>query len=378
MDKNERKQNFYKALPTVGLYIHVPFCVSKCPYCDFYSVPSDEETKEQYVQAVLRELNKRKDTFFVDTLYFGGGTPSLLGPQNLYILTDTVRQWFCKDTWECTLEANPAEDLEDVFAAFAQAGGNRVSMGLQVADDTLLQKLGRRHTVAQAEKAVKDLQKQGIHRYSFDLMLGIPDQTERHIQNSVAFCQEMGAEHVSSYLLKLEPNTPFGIKPPALPSEDQTVEFYLQTCCLLEEKGYLQYEISNFAKAGQQSLHNLKYWDAKDVVGIGPAAHSFFNGKRTFYPRDLQSFLLGTLQEEEETNVACPAGSLEEYGMLRLRLTEGITQEGMQKRFGKPIPKGWIENAQKLPPNLCVTDEKGIHLTRDGFLVSNTILARIM
>lgn len=372
-------ENKQRDLPVIGLYIHIPFCISKCPYCDFYSMASDEDTKDAYMKAVLRTLEEKKGTFLVDTVYFGGGTPSLMGLQRIDTILSFIREnFYAHDHVECTLEANPAEDLSEVFRAFWQAGGNRISMGLQAANDELLKALGRRHTVYQAERAVDQARSLGFQRISLDLMLGIEGETINHIKQGVDFCKKVNTDHVSAYLLKIEPNTPFAKRDLQLPSEDESAEQYLYVCQQLEQAGYHQYEISNFAKPGQESRHNLKYWNCEDVVGIGPAAHSLWKGKRSFYPRDIQGFIQGALREAEENDPIIVTGSMEEYGMLRLRLTEGISKELFEKRFGRSIPSEWIDNAQKLPPNLCITNENGIHLTPEGFLVSNAIISAIL
>lgn len=373
------KMNKKQALPTAGLYVHVPFCVSKCPYCDFYSLSSDEETMDRYVKAVLRDLQTYKGQFLADTVYFGGGTPSLLGSKRIYTLMNTIREWFAVDeNAECTLEANPAENLEEVFHAFYEAGGNRISMGLQTADNRLLKKLGRRHTVQQVEKAVKDARKTGFTRISLDMMLGIPDQTREHIQKTAAFCETCGVEHVSSYMLKIEPGTPFALHPPIVPDDEETADLYLFACEQLESRGYKQYEISNFAKPREESRHNLKYWNGEEVLGIGPAAHNFWDGKRTYYERDLSRFLEGTQKAILAEANGMEDGSKEEYAMLRLRLNEGLLEEKFEARYGEKIPQIWRDRAAKIPSKFIICDEKGIRLTREGFLLSNAILTEIL
>lgn len=335
---------------------------------------------DAYTKAVCRELEKRKGQFVADTLYFGGGTPSLLGPKRIYEIVSKARMWFdMPSDAECTLEANPAEDLEEVFSAFAQAGGNRLSMGLQVADDVLLKKLGRRHSVNQVCKAVEDAKKNHISRISLDLMLGIEGQTMEHVKRGIELCDALGTEHVSSYMLKIEPGTPFALHTPKLPTEEETVDLYLFTCDELSKHGYEQYEISNFAKNGAVSRHNMKYWNCDFVVGIGPAAHSFWNGNRTYYERDVKRFIEGTLEEKQDmSETKVKDGSMEEYAMLRLRLVDGLREDLFYDRFGEHLPQSWRDRAKTIPSSLLKMDEEGICLTRDGFLVSNAILSRIL
>ena len=364
----------------IGLYLHIPFCVSKCPYCDFYSFAADEETMDAYVEALIREMARwSRDTHAVaDTLYLGGGTPSLLGGKRLARLVEAARQAFSLDNAEITLEANPAERLDDTFAAFTAAGGNRLSMGLQTGTDAALQRLGRRHTVAQAEAACDAARRAGIRRLSLDLMLALEGQTEQDVRHSVAVVDELGATHASSYLLKIEPGTPFATRPLQLPTDDQAAELYLTAVEALAERGFAQYEISNFAKNGEVSRHNLKYWNSDEVLGIGAAAHSCYAGRRFAYPRDAAAFIRGNRPLDEPTDAIAPVGSETEYAMLRLRLCEGLTEQGFAARFGHPIPENWRKKAALLPPSLVTADADGIRLTPEGFLVSNAILAHLL
>lgn len=358
---------------TKGIYIHVPFCISKCPYCDFYSMPADEETKDAYTFKVIRELQKNNVT--ADTVYFGGGTPSLLGGKRIASILENV---VLAKGAEVTLEANPGDDLHEVFSTFAKAGGNRVSMGLQAADEVSLKALGRRHSVQQAENAVKTAKQVGISNISLDLMLGIPGQTKDLVKNGVYFCSKLGVPHVSFYMLKLEPNTPFGKHPPQVPGDDETAELYLYACELLEADGYAQYEISNFAKPGMESRHNQKYWNCDEVLAIGPGASGYEGQIRYTYPRNLQMFLDGTIRKQTDADDEIRAGSKEEYAMLQMRQSHGICEETFRMRFGISIPTVWRERAARLPKNLIVSDAQGIRLTREGFLVSNQILSSIL
>lgn len=365
----------------IGLYIHVPFCVQKCPYCDFYSAPPREGwALDAYTDGVLAAIKKWGERLHTaaDTLYFGGGTPSLLGGARLSAIVEAARRHFCLfDGAEVTLEANPADDLAETLAAFAAAGGNRLSLGMQSAVPAELQALGRRHTPADVERTVAAARRAGIENVSLDLMLGVPNQTAASVRRSVACLTELGATHASAYLLKLEPGTPFGAHPPVLPDEDATVELYQWTMELLEMAGYRQYEISNAAQPGKESRHNLKYWNSDPYLGIGPAASSYLGCKRFHYPRDTAAFLAGAEPEEEKDGMI-PTGSAEEYALLRLRLTEGLTEAGFAARFGGRIPSEWRQRAAALPPALVTEDAAGIRLSRQGFLVSNTLIGHIL
>lgn len=367
---------------SIGLYLHIPFCASKCPYCDFYSLTTDETTWDAYTAALCSSIERwaERTAESADTLYLGGGTPSLLGPDRLTrILTTARRAFHIDDTAEITLEANPGDDLPSVFAAFKEAGGNRVSLGMQSVIPTQLRALGRRHTVEEAYAAVKAAQTAHIDNISLDLMLGTPDQTADDVRSAVDRCAAWGATHVSAYLLKIEPHTPFGAMPPSLPDEDTVVALYHTAADALEMHGFVQYEISNFARDGHISRHNTKYWNGVPYLGIGPSAHSFYGGKRFAYPRDLEAFIRGNEPSAERPeNGDIAEDSPEEYAMLRLRLTAGLREEEYQVRFGTPIPAEWRRRAASLPSSLIVSDKDGIRLTRDGFLVSNAVLARLL
>jgi oxygen-independent coproporphyrinogen-3 oxidase len=282
---------------------------------------------------------------------------------------------------EITLEANPAENLSDVFHAFVNAGGNRLSMGMQSAHADELRYLGRRHTPEQVERAAEAAYAAGLTNLSLDIMLGIEGQTRESVVDSVRECKRLGAKHISAYLLKIEEGTPFYKSKDQLqlPDEDAAVERYLAAGETLDAAGYTQYEISNFAVPGFESRHNLKYWNEEPYLGIGPAAHSFIGGKRFYYPRDISSFIRGAEPlTESDGDSAITENSVEEYLMLRLRLTKGVTEQEFMARFGREIPIEWRERAKNIPPHLLVNDNTGIRLTREGFLLSNAIIGKLI
>ena len=369
----------------IGLYIHIPFCVSKCPYCDFHSsaigTPLQVQARlDAYADALLRSMNGWADRLPVtaDTLYFGGGTPSLMGGERLARVIGEAQRLFGLQDAEITMEANPADDLADTLAAFAAAGGNRLSLGMQSAVPTELALLGRRHTPDDVARTMADARRAGIDNISLDVMLGVGGQTVATACHSVDVAAELGATHLSAYLLKIEPNTPYGAcPPPDLPSEDDTVDLYLAAFERMEHHGYHQYEISNASLPGRESRHNLKYWQSLPYLGIGPAASSCVGGKRFTYPRDTAAFVVGCDPVEDPCEGAA-VGSAEEYAFLRLRLTEGLSAADFAARFGKALPAEWVKNALALPTSLVVADDRGIRLTRDGFLLSNTLISRII
>ncbi len=367
----------------IGLYLHVPFCASKCPYCDFYSLAGQtDEDKDRYLQAMLASLHEWASQLntTADTVYLGGGTPTLLGPDRLARLIAAARDAFCvPNDAEITLEANPGDDLCDVLRAFVAVGGNRLSLGVQSVNERHLQILGRRHTVSDVNAAVIAAHRAGLSNISCDLMLGTSEQTVADVRTAARRFAEWGARHVSAYLLKLENGTPYAATPPSLPDEDEAAALYLEAVAALKEQGYAQYEISNFAQPDFESRHNLKYWNLEPYLGIGPAAHSFLNGSRLYYPCSLSAFLDGCEPlRETPDNTVIPENSPAEFAMLRLRLTAGLTEKGYLSRFGSSIPTVWREKAATLPPHLVTVDAKGIRLSPEGFLVSDAILAHIL
>lgn len=362
----------------IGLYVHVPFCDGKCPYCDFYSMRADDFQKDAYVDAICRSLQQwgeKTNHCAVDTIYFGGGTPILLGAARLNRILDAIRAHFTlQSTSEITLEANPAATLQPELEAMAKNGFNRISFGLQSVHEDELRFLGRRHHASDAQKAVQAAKQAGFRNISLDLMLGLQGQTVQKAEASADYCAQLGVQHISAYLLKVEEETPFASQKMVLPDEEEQREIYLAVCKRLELHGFFQYEISNFAKSGFESRHNLKYWNDEEYLGLGPAAHSFLNGKRFFYPRDLTAFVNGNPPTDDGVG-----GDFEEYAMLRLRLSAGIEENECKKRFGYGIPQSVRKTAKALVNcGLLHCDENSVRLTREGFLVSNAIIVQLL
>ncbi len=361
-------------MKNIGLYIHVPFCSGKCPYCDFYSVAATEEQMDRYTSYLADKLASYKGRYHADTVYFGGGTPSLLGTERLCTLLDAARDAFFSDG-EITIEVNPRSAMQLDFTKLSQHGLNRVSMGLQSANERELRLLGRRHTAQSAEEAFIKIKSEGIDNISLDLMLGIGGQTENSLARSIDFCASLGAKHISAYILKIEEGTPYFKKRDSLdlPDEDSVCSLYEYAVERLAKHGYEQYEISNFAKSGYESRHNLKYWHCEEYLGLGPAAHSFIDGKRFFYSRSLDDFYNDISIDDGE------GGGIEEYISLALRLGEGLVFEKYEARFNDAVPAEYIENAVKLKKTgLVDVNDKGITITPKGFLVSNTLIADIL
>ncbi len=361
-----------------GLYIHIPFCARKCPYCDFYSVGYSKGLAQSYVDAVLRNLRRFEGKGIdIDTVYFGGGTPSLLYARQVRQILDVVNECFNVHSPEVTMEANPCTVDLYKLCQMREAGVNRLSFGVQSADNGELERLGRLHDFARARRAVYDARTAEYDNISCDIMLGTAGQTAESLRKSVDTLVNMPITHISAYMLKIEKGTAFDCDEVrnAVADDEAVSEMYLQTVEQLEKAGFAQYEISNFAKRGFESRHNLKYWTGESYIGIGASAHSFFGGKRYYCPRDVDAFVQGDVQAEivDEEN---PDG-LEEYIMLGLRLSRGIETDRLE-RLGADCGK-ILQKAQMLEKGgLCEVGGGRIRLTPRGFLLSNSIIAEFI
>lgn len=374
-------------MDTLGLYFHIPFCKGKCPYCDFYSV-TDKSLFTPYKDALCEEIKTltRCRRFVdsdikerrVDTVYFGGGTPSLWGADNISCVLQAVRENFRLDTdAEITVECNPSlHDPDAFFANCAENGVNRISLGMQSAVDSERKGLGRAADAAKVLTCIHAARKAGIENISLDLIIGIPDQTQKSLQQSLQFLIDTGVPHASVYMLSIEEGTFFHQNAHRLnlPDEDTVADLYLQTVDFLNRNELTQYEISNFAKTGFESRHNSRYWEQKEYLGLGAAAHSFINGKRFSFSRSVSDFL-----QKKEPEFLDSGGDAAEFVMLKLRLTKGLTHEEWRKHFGTDIPQSLLLRAQKYEKHgLIKTDKNGFHLTAEGFLVSNSVLRDLL
>lgn len=352
-----------------GIYIHVPFCRQKCPYCNFYSVPVSETLMEQYTEAVCRNLRSYANDVSVDSVYFGGGTPSVLSCRQLCQILDTVGTCFslAADT-EVTLECNPATLTRAEMQALRRAGYNRISFGVQSLSPRELQLLGRIHSAETAVMAVEEAALAEFTNISCDVMLALPGQTAEVLTETLTKLVQLPIQHVSAYLLKIESGTPFAEMAADCPEEDQAADLYLLTTELLEQAGFLQYEVSNYARAGFESRHNCKYWTCVPYLGIGPSAHSCWNGVRFSVPASVSDFL----QRQRQLTVTEDASAcgMDEKIMLGMRLKKGV-------------PAAWLPGKRAFLEKLCDAGylewrDDRVCFTPKGFLVSNTILAQLL
>lgn len=364
-------------MDNIGLYLHIPFCKTKCPYCDFYSMRGDVSDKDMYTISLVESMENWSDKLGrkADTLYLGGGTPSILGGENIAMLTRRAKNLFGVDG-EITVECNPSAVEEDFFEAVADAGVNRISLGVQSVIESERKKLGRFSDREIIEKRIEQCKTAGIKNISLDVMLGVQEQTMKSFDETLDFCIDSGATHISAYMLKIEEETPYYKKKDSLnlPNDDEVADMYLAMSEKLRANGFEHYEISNFARSGFEGKHNLKYWNCEEYLGLGPSAHSFIDGKRFFYPRDIEYFKNGG-----EPIPDGKGGDEEEYIMLRLRLKDGIVFEDFEKRFKKIFPRDIIKKTERFIENgLMKCDDKSMALTEKGFLLSNLIIAEFI
>ena len=373
----------------LGIYIHVPFCRSKCQYCDFYSVTTKEyHILDNYRQAVcehIKEAGAQAPDYLVDTIYFGGGTPSFFGADGMAAILTAIRKNFdVSPVAEITFEANPDSVSKPLLRRLRNEGFNRVSLGIQCDDDEILEKIGRPHNYQQAVEAVKLIRKKGFRNISVDLMYGLPGQSLQAWEQTLTNVLKLKPEHISCYGLKVEEGTPlYEVQAYAnLADDDTQADMYLSAIQILRDHGYRQYEISNFCRKGHVSRHNLKYWNGEEYLGFGPDAASDFGGRRFTAVRDLHAYMEGILNGGmvlREVQEVPPRERAGEYLMMRLRTVAGLRPEEYERKY--LLPFGPLEEALEdcRRRNLAVKTYDGRwHLTPQGFLLSNSIISDLL
>lgn len=360
-----------------GLYVHIPYCRSRCRYCNFYTAGGSRGVPAAYIEALLRDFaryapqNAAGRPLAPRTVYFGGGTPGLLAPAQV---EELLAAFAPQQGAEITLETNPELAMPSQLASWRKVGVNRLSLGVQTAGGQSLRRMGRLHTAQDAKRALEDARQAGFDNISADMMLALPGYTYRELEDTLSLLQS-GATHVSAYLLKIEQGTAFAKIPPGeLPTGDEAADFYLYAARRLEQMGYIQYEISNFAKPGFAGRHNLFYWNCDDYLGLGPAAHSCLGGVRFSFDACTADFLADALPARPEGN--CTA---QDYIMLRLRLADGLEEAALQKRFGVQLSPQQQRLLQQYAAGKLAAYSQGIwRLTQQGMLVQNSILAQLL
>ena len=369
------------ATDSLGIYVHIPYCVRKCNYCDFCSLPNGRrDVPDEYIDALVREIGsyRGREKRSVSTVYFGGGTPSLLAPEQLAKIMSALRSTFdISSADEVTFEANPGTLTKEKARAFWAEGFNRVSLGLQSIHENEMKKLGRMHTFDEFLHTFRTLREVGFANISVDLMYGIPHQTKESFEESVRTLVALSPEHISAYGLIVEEGTPFFSEGDALPipSLDDECDMYYSCASILSDTGYEHYEISNYAKEGYRSRHNSLYWNFGEYIGIGAAAHSFYCGERFFNTSDVNEYIAGasSVLDNDGTDRAY------EYAMLKLRLKDGFLLSEYESLFGVSFTEGKEELLARLVSEGLLTLSDGrIALTERGFYLSNSILVEIL
>ena len=372
----------------LGIYIHIPFCASKCGYCDFNSAADCDRLMPRFHNALLKHIREAAPAlrqYFTDTVYFGGGTPSYYGARRVCDVFNTLkRTGLVYKTAEVTMEANPDSVRYRDLVLLRSEGVNRLSLGAQSADDDLLKLIGRRHNWSQVTRAVKNARNAGFENISLDLIYGLPSQSKEDWADTLNRAMDLSPEHLSCYGLKLEEGTPMYETykdSEILPGDDDQADMYLYTCETLSRFGYEQYEISNFAKSGYKSRHNLKYWLLRDYMGFGPGAASSVGGLRYSYVRDLREYISGVRNDQTILAEREEIGHLDraaEYLMLGMRTVRGISEREyhniyrsdfapLEELLGVFERKGWA---------VCTSGRW--HFTPSGFLLSNLLIGMML
>jgi len=383
------------------LYIHIPFCVRKCHYCDFLSAPADEQTREQYTEALCREIVSYKETaaeYEVSTVFFGGGTPSLLSVQQFEKIIGAIRDTFFKDRSrdiggagkvEFTVECNPGTLTKELLSCLKQLGVNRLSIGLQSADDAELKLLGRIHSYEEFLESFRLARAAGFDNINIDLMQALPGQTVQSFRDTLQKVIELQPEHISAYSLIIEENTCFfewyGENSDKLPSEDTERDIYKMTQMMLKEAGYVQYEISNYAKSGYECRHNCGYWTGTEYLGLGLGASSYIKETRFEQTNNLAEYLAGysaeadCAPERKNSQRLSKKECMEEFMFLGLRLCNGISRKEFEKRFKADYEEVYGEVTEHLlKQGLLQESGEYLSLTELGRDVSNRVLAEFL
>lgn len=364
------------------LYVHIPFCVRKCQYCDFLSGPSDEETKDRYIEALLKEIRAAEHTedYEIVSVFIGGGTPSALKAEAIASIMRTLQEqfFFCEDA-EVTIEANPGTvDLEKL-TIYRNVGINRLSLGLQSTDAEELKLLGRIHSYEEFLKSYEWAREAGFSNINIDLMFAIPGQTGEAWRQHLYQVAELNPEHISAYSLIIEEGTPFAEQNLDLPDEDTEYQMYEDTAEILERYGYRQYEISNYAKQGYMCRHNAGYWQRREYLGFGLGASSLYGGMRFSNTHQMQEYLKESRNPDQirkDVTFLSRNERIEEFMFLGLRMTEGISEKKFEENFDVRLMDVYGDILQKYEETGFMEHiETKWRLTRKGIHVSNHILA---
>ena len=374
----------------LGLYVHIPFCVRKCEYCDFLSWSAGEEEREQYVNALLSEIESYREFakgYRVSTIFIGGGTPSVLLPKQMEDILQKIYEIFeLERRPEITIEVNPGTVDEEKLQCYKENGVNRLSMGLQSVKDEKLRLLGRIHTYQEFAESYELARKVGFDNISIDLISSVPGQTLQEWKEELEIAAVQNPEHISVYQLIIEEGTPFYEKyaehPELLPDEETSREIYLWTGRFLKEAGYEQYEISNYAKPGKESRHNLKYWERGDYLGLGLGAASMVRNIRMSNTKDMKTYLERCDKPKtmrEDVQFLEEPRQMEEFMFLGLRKTRGVSKKEFRRIFGREMDMVYEKALHKCLENGMLLEHKDrIFLSEEGTLLSNMVLSEFL
>lgn len=365
----------------IGLYVHIPFCVKKCNYCDFCSYPNRTDVADKYIDAVIKEAEQYHGKgYSVDTLYIGGGTPSLLSGEQMKRLVSGLKSVFLfDDGFEFTLEANPGTVTMEKALLYRELGVNRISLGVQSIHENELKILGRIHSFDDFIEAYGILLEAGFDNINLDIMYAIPEGSEESLKKTLDKIIELSPEHISAYSLIVEEGTPFyrDREKLNLPDEECELRMYRLITDTLKAAGYGHYEISNYAKPGFQSKHNLKYWRCEHYIGLGASAHSYIDRVRFSNPSSLDEYISGVYKRENSD--LSPDDEKFEYAMMHLRLRDGFSLSEYKERFGDDFLCSRKERiAEFIESGLLTLSEGRLAITESGFYVSNYIMSEIL
>lgn len=377
-------------MKNLGIYVHIPFCERKCNYCDFYSLVKSDEVEQRFITALLEEIKSYRnisESYVVDTIFLGGGTPSYLKPENIGLILDEIKNNFClSNDAEITMEANPNTITKENVIKYKQYGINRMSVGIQSLDNNVLKSIGRLHNSDEALNALGVIKEAGIDNINADVMFNIPGQTVECIVDTLNKIISMDVKHISFYSLKLEEGTPmYKMEEKGLihmvDDEDERGMYYAGRD-VMENKGFLQYEISNFSKIGYECKHNIKYWTGGDYIGFGPFAHSCFNDKRYNNLSDIKLYCdnINNPHIYRQLNEVLTRDSkIFEYIMLRLRMNKGINFEDFKNQFNEDFKVKYGGQLNKLEDyGLIILDDTSIRLSKKGMDVSNFVFEEFL
>lgn len=380
--KRQKKIMKNKDAKLLELYIHIPFCVKKCDYCDFLSGPAGKEQQDAYVQALLAEINHLpvENEELVSSIFIGGGTPSAIDAAHIAEIMENLKKRFLiSPEAEISMEANPGTLTREKLSVYRECGINRLSLGLQSANDEELKILGRIHTFRDFLESYCYAREAGFSNINVDLMSAIPSQTCEQWLHNLQIVAELQPEHISAYSLIVEEGTPFAERELDLPDEDTEYRMYEDTAAVLKKYGFQQYEISNYAKPGFACRHNVGYWKRADYLGLGLGAASLYEGKRFSNTCDMKEYLSNSTDAariRKDVQILSETEQMEEFMFLGLRMTEGISEREFLRQFGRTLQDVYGSVLDKYEKMGLLESENGFwRFTREGIHVSNQVLA---